>query len=413
MAKSSFRPALRAVETILVPDAQHGRTLVLRDTEGVAQGSVSIPAPLIPIILRFNGERTCAQIAKDLSMELGEEVDVEVVLRAATTLEDALFLDGPLYRASREKVVASFRANATRPASHAGGAYFAEPDKLRDYVESKCIAIAKPVAAKATGKFIVGLVAPHIDPWRGALGYGHAYATLASHLAPQADTFIVFGTSHAPMQEPFALCRKAFDTPLGALPCDGQLVDRIAKTCDFDPYADEFNHRREHSIEFQIVFLKHLLGGRPAKIVPILAGLGEHQARKRDPATDASTSRFFDGIREVVDELGPRAVLVAGADMAHVGPRFGDPKAYDEARRSRLATSDRESLGYAAERDAKSFWRDVASDLETRRVCGLGPMYSLLQTVPPAATGKLLHYEQTIDDQDGSIVSHAALGFYA
>src|SRR5580693_8556704 len=77
----SARPALRAVETIIVPDPQHGRVLVLRDTEGVAEGSVSIPPPLIPIVARFTGEKTCTQIARDLSAEVGAEVDVDVIVR--------------------------------------------------------------------------------------------------------------------------------------------------------------------------------------------------------------------------------------------------------------------------------------------------------------------------------------------
>jgi len=400
------------VETIVVPDPEHGRVLMLRDTEGVAEGSVSVPPPLIPIVARFTGEKTCEQIAEELSSELGSKVEVSVVLRAAKALEDALFLEGPAYRAAREKTVAAFSALPTRPASHAGGAYLADAGELKTYVESKCLAKAKP-RRRNDGEHMVALVSPHIDPWRGAVGYGHAYAALGDTLAPEADTFIVFGTSHAPMRRPFALCRKAFDTPFGPMPCDHDLVDRIAHASSFDAYADEFNHKREHSIEFQIVFLKHLLGARPGRIVPILAGLGESQATRRDPAGEAPVARFLDAIAEIVAELGPRVVLVAGADMAHVGPRFGDAKAYDEKARARLASADEGSLLRAAEGEAGRFWSDVARDLETRRVCGLAPIYSLLKALPGGATGELLHYEQTIDAEDGSIVSHAAVGYYA
>jgi MEMO1 family protein len=413
MTKASWRPALRPVETLVLPDPEHGRVLVLRDIEGVAEASVSIPLPLLPVVARFTGEKTCGQIASDLSVELGGDVDIEVVLRAAETLEDALFLEGPAYRMARENVISTFTAASIRSATHAGGAYLADPAELRAYVESKCLAKAKPQTRTKNGERMIGLISPHIDPWRGAVGYGHAYAALADTLAPEADTFIVFGTSHAPMQRPFALCRKAFDTPFGAMPCDDEAVDRIARACHFDPYADEFNHKREHSIEFQVVFLKHLLGSRSARIIPVLAGLSEAQARRTDPSHDAGAMRFLDAVREVVVERGRRAVLVAGADMAHVGPRFGDRKPYDASARTRLAAADEESLSRAAEGDATSFWANVASDLETRRVCGLGPIYSLIKTLPGGSRGKLLHYEQTVDDDDGSIVSHAALGFYA
>jgi AmmeMemoRadiSam system protein B len=258
----------------------------------------------------------------------------------------------------------------------------------------------------------VGLVAPHIDPWRGAVGYGRAYGALRDALAPEVDTFVLFGTSHAPMKQPFALCRKAFHTPLGALAADTDAIDRLAASASFDPYADQFNHKREHSLEFQVVFLKHLLGARQAKIVPVLAGLGEHQSQGTDPAGDAVVDRFLDGVRDLVLGRPGKVVVIAGADLAHVGPRFGDPRAYHAAERLALASADKGSLERATDGDPSGFWRHVAQDLETRRVCGLAPIYALLRTLPAGTHGKTLHYEQTIDGEDGSIVSHAAVGYF-
>jgi len=407
------RPALRPVDSVVVPDPEHGRVVVLRDPEGITEGSVCIPPPLVPIVARFTGERTCDEIARELSVELGGTVDVEVVERAAKALEQALFLDGPAYRAARDKVMAAFIESPTRPASHAGGAYLRDPVELEAYVQSKCLGKATGPARKANGTRMVALVSPHIDPWRGAVCYGQAYSALGQGLSPEADTFIVFGTSHAPMRQAFALCRKAFDTPFGPMPCDEEAIDRIAAAASFDVYADELNHKREHSIEFQVVFLKHLLGARPARIIPVLAGLGAQQATGRDPAEDAAAMRFIDAVRDLVSQRGRRAVVVAGADMAHVGPRFGDPRPFDARARARLSRKDQASLARAAEADVPGFWQDVVKDLDTRRVCGLAPIYSLLSTLPAGAQGDLLHYEQTVDADDGSIVSHAAIGFYA
>jgi AmmeMemoRadiSam system protein B len=260
----------------------------------------------------------------------------------------------------------------------------------------------------------VALVAPHIDPWRGAVGYGHAYGALAASLPADADTFVLLGTSHAPMREPFALCRKDFDTPLGPARADVEAIDGLAAHADgFDPYADQFNHKREHSIEFQVVFLRHLLGGKPFRIVPILAGLGAHQVSGQDPSRDARVERFVSGLRALSDSRPGRVVVVAGADLAHVGPRFGDDEPYGPDARARLEQTDRSSLERATQVDAPAFWGHVARDLDERRVCGLAPIWSLLKALPAGAKGQVLHYEQTIDPDDGSIVSHAALGFYA
>ena len=408
------RPALRPVESIVVTDKEHGRLLVLRDTQGVTESHAAVPAMLVPIVARFTGRRTCEDIAREASAEVGARVSVEVVVRLASELEQGLFLEGSAFREARARVEREFADALVRPASHAGGAYHKDRAKLGRYIDESCLAKANGTTGRPEGEgTMVGLVAPHIDPWRGAVGYGHAYAALRATLPESADTFVLLGTSHAPMREPFALCRKDFATPLGAVKADVEGIDALAARAEgFDPYADQFNHKREHSLEFQVVFLRHLLGSRPFHIVPVLAGLGAHQAGERDPHRDPSVMRFIDGLRELVESRPGRVVVVAGADLAHVGPRFGD-EAYDEEQRAELAATDRESLERATALDAAGFWAHVSGDLAERRVCGLAPIWSLLGAASGGVRGRLLHYEQTIDADDGSIVSHAAIGFYS
>jgi AmmeMemoRadiSam system protein B len=410
VATATSRPRLRPIELIVVPDRQQGRVLMLRDTQGVATSHAVLPLEAIPIVSRFTGASTCEEIARLASREVGETIPTELVVRLATDLEEALFAEGAPYKRARARIEQEFASADVRPASHAGGAYHDEPEKLAEYIQKDCFGASDSAPAPTRGKRLVGLVAPHIDPWRGARCYGEAYGVLGKAIPKDVDTFVLFGTSHAPMREPFALCRKAFDTPLGLVEADTDSIDTIAAACDFDPYADQFNHKREHSLEFQAVFLRHLLGKRKARIIPILAGLGEQQSSGKSPQKARAVERFLDAVRGVVDAKG--AVVIAGADLAHVGPRFGDPRPFDEAERARLGDVDRESLDHATRGDAEGFWRHVAADLDTRRVCGLAPIYSLLRTLAPGATGHLRHYEQNVDPDEGSIVSHAALGFF-
>ncbi len=381
---------------------------MLRDTQGVATSHVVLPMDLLPIIQRFTGSSTCEEIARETSKEVGGRVSVELVVQLAGELEQGLFVMGEPYKRARARIEREFASADVRHASHAGGAYHGDSRKLGAYIEKECFAKAD---TKSNGHgTLAGLVAPHIDPWRGARCYGEAYGVLGKAFPADANTFVLFGTSHAPMREPFALCRKAFDTPLGRLEADKDAIDAIAAACDFDPYADQFNHKREHSLEFQAVFLKHLLGNREARIIPILAGLGEQQSTGKSPHGARTVDRFFDAVRKVVDDK--RAIVIAGADLAHVGPRFGDEKAFDEGERLALDQTDHESLDHATRGDAEGFWRHVAGDLETRRVCGLAPIYALLRTITNGSRGHLRHYEQNVDPDEGSIVSHAAVGFY-
>lgn len=382
---------------------------MLRDTQGVAPSHAVLPVEFIPIVARMDGRRTCEEIARQVTSEIRERVPVDLVVRLATELENAMFVEGAPYRRERERIEREFRESSVRPASHAGGAYHDDPKKLAEYLDDECLAKAKK-AKNGTGA-LRALIAPHIDPWRGAKCYGHAYTTLRTSIADDVDTFVLFGTSHAPMRTPFSICRKAFATPLGAVEADLDAIDRIAGAVkqDFDVYEDQFNHKREHSLEFQAVFLQHLLGARKVRIIPILAGLGEQQHTGKSPALDAACERFLSEVRAVVEEKN--AVVIAGADLAHVGPRFGDAKPYTDRQRSVLDETDRESLDHAERAEAESFWAHVAKDLDTRRVCGLGPIYSLLRTMK-TSTGRLAHYEQTVDAEEGSIVSHAAMGFF-
>lgn len=434
MASASSRPRLRSIETVIVHDRRLGRALLLRDTQGVTASHALLPLETVPIVARFTGALTCEQIAREVSEELDEPVPPEIVVKLATDLEEALFVDGAPYRRERARCEQEFASAAVREASHAGGAYHDDPRELRRYIELECLGAARgrdgadaeregANGSRAGGaasaphghsggegaRRLVGLVAPHIDPWRGARCYGAAYGALASALPSDVDTFILLGTSHAPMRQPFALCRKAYATPLGAMEADLEAIDALAAAAEFDPYADQFNHKREHSLEFQAVFLRHLLGGRPARIVPILAGLGRFQLSGDSPSRASEVMRFFDALRGIIEDR--RAVVVAGADLAHVGPRFGDPRPLTDRDREELDVTDRDSLARAERLDAEAFWEHVAGDLDTRRVCGLAPVYSLLRTVDPRARGELEHYEQTID-AEGSIVSHAAMAFY-
>lgn len=413
----SARPRLRPVESIVVPDREHGRVLVLRDTEGIARGAAQIPPELVAIVARFDGTQTCSEIAAAASEEIGTTISIALVEKIAGELEDGLFLDGPKFRDARAKIAADFAASKVRAPSHAGGAYSSDPGELTSYLDDKCIGAASPKRTAFPGKTISALIAPHIDPWRGAIGYGHGYGALAESLSSEADTFILFGTSHAPMRQPFALCAKSFDTPLGPMEADDDALAFIAKNASFDPYADQFFHKREHSLEFQVVFLKHILKKqkkrrKQPKIVPILAGLGEHQVRGTSPEKDPVVATFLGSVRALAEERGERVVFVAGADLAHVGPRFGDAKPYGEEERGQLEERDRGSLREATGRDAPGFWEHVSSDNDTRRVCGLAPIYALLASIATGGGAETLHYEQTIDAHDGSIVSHASVAFF-
>ena len=413
------RPKLRLLDVVRVVDSHHGLVTVVRDGEGIGE-SVVVPPPLDRLLELLDGRRTVEQVATLASRSSGRVVSTEQVAVLVLVLHRAFLLDDPRHAKRRLELEAEFSRAEVRTAVHAGTAYHADPIKLRAFITSDCMAAATKsgVAADPTPATheAVALIAPHMDLWRAARGYGHAYGALASGLPDGADTFLLLGTCHAGMRAPFALTTKTFETPLGPLVCDREIAKSLAAHTRFDVFSDEYQHKAEHSIEFQAVFLRHLLGherARDARVVPILCGLGRAQARRSDPVSDLEAESFVSKLADLVAARGDRVVVIAGADLSHMGPRFGDPSALDESEREALHARDGESLERALEGDALGFFEHTTSDLDERRVCGVGPIYTLLRLLPALGqtASRLLHYAQHVDPDEGSIVSHASASF--
>jgi AmmeMemoRadiSam system protein B len=253
-----------------------------------------------------------------------------------------------------------------------------------------------------------GVIAPHIDYHRGGPAYAWAYRDVAERC--DADLFVVFGTCHAGLAEPFALTRKPYETPLGAAPADRDFIDALVKRARHDCFAAEIGHRGEHSIEFQAVFLRYLFGRRrDFTIVPILASFAhEAIARGRRAEDDPRVARFLDAVVETAAAQNRRVAFVAGADLAHVGPRFGDAERVSPAELRRIEREDRAMLAPVARGDAQGFFASIAADGDRRRICGFSPIYALLRCLP-GVPGVVRHYGQWPDPE--AVVTHTSMVF--
>ncbi|NUP05812.1 MAG: AmmeMemoRadiSam system protein B [Polyangiaceae bacterium] len=416
-ARALARPRLRAVEIIRVPEKRGGGLVtLLRDSEKVAPHNLEVPAPLDLALAFMDGRHDCPEIARLVRASAASQggagaaaIDTATVQRLARDLERAAMLEGPTAMSRRRTLVAAFKAAKVRPASFAGGAYHDDPGALGSFIDDAFERVARRPLRGA----VRGLVSPHMDFWRAADGYAAAYAPLRDHFPTDVETIVVLGTCHAGMHSAFAFTKKGFRTPFGVARTDEDFVEGVAVASGVDVFADEYKHQGEHSIEFQVVHLQHVLGKRrkDVRIVPILCGLGRAQARRSDPRDDAEVERVLDAM---VNRLArTKALVVAGADLAHVGPRFGDGAALDREERAELAERDGESIRRLMSRDAAGFFDHVTEDLDERRVCGTGPLYTLLRALEAAGAteGELFGYTQNIDPDEGSIVSHASLAF--
>jgi MEMO1 family protein len=251
------------------------------------------------------------------------------------------------------------------------------------------------------------VIAPHIDFQRGGPVYGWAYRELLERA--DADLFVILGTCHAGMADPFAITLKPYQTPLGDVAVDREFSAELGRRYRDDLFASEVAHRNEHSIEFQAVVLRHVLGARPFSIVPVLASfLHEAVWTGGDPERDRRVPRFLDALLETMAASRRKICLIAGVDLAHVGPRFGDPEPNTEQFLDEIASADLRMLEEVAGGDPTAFYASIAYDGDRRRICGLSPIYTFLRALP-GVQGRLLRYGQWPDPQGA--VSFCAAAF--
>ena len=405
------RPRLRHVDAF--PVEQDGRRLVaLRDPSGFTDQIVVLPIPLLDLVSLFDGEHSLAEMQAILKQRHGQAPTGAEIGAVVEGLDEHGFLDSARFAERRRAIEDAFRQSPTRPAAHAGGAYAGEASGLSaqldgffDHQEGPG-ACARDVARAAAP--LRGLIAPHIDFHRGGPTYAWAYRELVER--SDADLFVILGTCHAGMPDPFSVTLKPFDTPLGPVAVDRDFVEGLGRRYGADLLASEAAHRSEHSIEFQAVMLRHLYAERgPFTMVPVLASfLHEPVGIRGDPEADRRVPRFIDALLETMAASGRRACLIAGVDLAHVGPRFGDPEPNTAESLTAVEAADLGMLESVMAGDPTGFYASVAHDGDSRRICGLSPIYTFLRALP-GVEGRLIRYSQWADPEGA--VTFCAAGF--
>lgn len=393
------------------PVEQDGeRMIALRDPAGFTDQVAVFPLPLLDLVSLFDGEHSVAEIQEIIRTRHGEGPTIEQIGNLVESLDAAGFLESQRFRARREAIDEAFRQSPVRPAVHAGGAYAGEPAALAAQIDAFFTHPEGPGTPEEPirGGSLRGLIAPHIDFHRGGPVYGWAYRALLEQ--SNADLFVVLGTCHSGMADPFAVTLKPYDTPFGAVPVDRAFCEALGRRSGDDLLASELAHRSEHSIEFQVVMLRHVLGARrPFSIVPVLASyLHEAVWSRSDPERDPRVPRFIDALMATMAESRRNVCLIAGVDLAHVGPRFGDPEPNTPDGLAAVQTADLSMLEAVTAGDPTAFYASVAHDGDRRRICGLSPIYTFLRALPGAA-GRLLRYQQWPDPQGA--VTYCAVTF--
>jgi len=411
-------PKLRLIDAF--PVEQDGKTVIyLKDPLNLATPLGVSPVGYF-ILAHFDGRRSLTDIQDAYAKQFSSVLPSEQLQTFIEMLDEHYYLQSDRFRAHQDAIVQEFRGLPTRPPAHVGGVYKADPGELAAQLDGFFTAAQGPGLpnGQTLGLTPKAIVAPHIDFHRGGPGYAWAYKSLAE--SDGADLYILLGTSHYSGRTPYILTFKDFATPLGPVETDREFVQSLQAKCAEDCFVDEYLHRSEHSLEFQVVFLKYIaqkraeLTGRPDKpfkIVPILvSSFHSAVASQNPPEENSAVATFLGALRDLAEQDARRVCFVAGVDLAHVGRQFGDREPITDDFLKWVESEDRELVDRLAALDAPGFFNAIAKDQDKRRICGFSPLYSLIHLLD-GARGKHLKYSQAFTPETGSAVTFTSLIF--
>jgi len=281
--------------------------------------------------------------------------------------------------------------DSIRPAAVAGSWYPGIGGALARDVDEYLAAVDDAVLPAGQ---LHAVIAPHAGlMFSGPVG---AYAYKAAAAGGPYDAAILAGPSHFVGFDGVALYPSgAFETPLGLSPIDDAIGRELMEASPI-VHAMPAAHRREHSLEMQLPFLRRLLPR--TKIVPLLMGY-----------QTVSTIR---ALAEALAAAAPgrRVLLVASTDLSHY---FDAPTAETLDVRVRDAVS-----AFDPARLLQVFEQYPEGERGRFVACGGGPMIAVMMAAQArgAREGRVLRYMHSgqITGDDSGVVGYlaAAIGAF-
>jgi AmmeMemoRadiSam system protein B len=415
MADKIDYPKIRFVDAF--PVEQAGQTFFLvRDPLEIAPSPLFMSAVDFFIITMFDGSNDLSDIKLKFAKKFGGILlSDEQIHRIINILEEHYYLDTPQFRDHYQEIINDFKLSRIRKPWHSGSVYEADPQKLLEQIESfyihpEGVGISNGnIHKKKRGRKLSAIMTPHIDLRVGGPCYTHAYSLLKD--GGEADLYIILGVAHYGGGGLFIATAKDFETPLGVVETDKEFLEKWIKNSRRDLTEDEWVHRTEHSIEFQLPFMQHALEHR-YKILPVLCGSIEpylENGKRIDEFPEIET--IINGLKKTLQEEKKRVVFVLSVDLAHMGPKFGDPDAITETKAQSIKQADHTMFDVVSRLDTEKFIEIMKNDLFSRRVDACSAIYILL-SIMEKGEGKMVGYGQNYQPDSGSLVSYGSMVFY-
>ncbi len=383
----------------VVEKGQQG--ILLSDPLNLSQKVMFIPGSLALLLVLMDGTRDIGTLKAGFDLRTGITLSNSVLDHLVSQLDEALFLENERFNQAYKAAVDDYRSAASRSPVLMGKSLPENSTELKANLEHYFDQLKN--ADLESPSVVKGLISPHIDFERG----GHIYAEVwskAKAAVRQAELIVILGTDHNEGSGRITLTYQNYETPWGVIPTAQEVVDEFEREIGQCIFDCEINHRGEHSIEAAIIWLHYLLGDKPCYVLPILCGsFQSFIERGESPLKADHVASAVEILKRVTSQR--RTIVVAAADLAHMGPAFGDPYPLDLIGRAGMERQDTELITIMCRGDAEGFYTEIQNERDCRHVCGVPPIYITL-SVLSGASGKPTGYAQCPASEDGtSLVS--------
>ncbi len=405
MINNEIIPQIRFdLELISIENEGH-QFILLSDKQQYTSSDIMISVELYDFLINIPFSTRYSDLASIFGIENNEIL--QLIIENIKFLDEAGFLESKKFYEKRNQIEKEYLELKERPYLFAGKSYPYEINELNDFMK-KLFSSSDFEKYRSNAK---ALIIPHID--LKLIDESHFVYSSAYHSAYDTDfdLLVILGTAHYYSSDYFMLTYKNYTSPLGVSKTDIELLNLWNAESGNILHFNEFAHKIEHSIEFQILLSQYYFKDKNYTVLPILVGSFHDFILKNEfPENNEKFSTLINSLNIAIKKIGKKPLFISSVDFAHIGRKFDDN--FDaESYLEQLKIDDKNLIDSIINYDKNKFFQYIIDTKDKNKICGTSPIYSML-ALNGVYKGKLLNYSQWNDIATKSAVSFASIALY-
>lgn len=354
--ESIKKPKIRPLE--IFPTVVDGKeVMVLRDPLDLLEKTIFVSPESFFLVSLMDGTRTLDDLRMEFFKRKGILPSSEEIYLLVKQLSQLALLEDENYLEVLKEKSNSLIKNGKRKSICAGTSYPSLKEDLINFLKE-----IEKIEVIRREKEPDLLISPHLDINISKIAYANSYKFLN---LKNKKNIVIFGVSHYGLSKPISILPLDFETPLGIAKINKDLAKIfIEKFGEPDPYSI-ISHSKEHSIELQVIFLQYFFG-EDFSFLPFLV---DSSAGPFEEYLD-----FFYWLIEKKDTF-----FIAGIDLSHIGPRYGDNFIPDENLMENIKLEEKKLLEIVIKKDKEGFKKFEEEKSSFLRICGISVLKLLME----------------------------------